>query len=162
MRMIDDKRAYIKEVQHFLTAVVPSADTLIFENGIYDERTKAAVNSFKAENGMPADSIVDYETYELLYLKYSQADAVGKRTMKKGDRGDDVLELNMLLKEVGSNYSEFIDFPHSEYYSSNTERSVLYLRERFVMDGDEQADGLFVERLRKEYMLTAEIGKENN
>lgn len=154
MRKIDDKKAFIKEIQRFLIRVTPNGEALIFESGIYDERTRAAVRSFKSDNGLSEDTVVDYETFDLLYEKYRLADAEKKPTLKRGDRGDSVLELNMLLLAVGEEYSEFTAYTVSDYYSSDTERAVMFMKERFGMESGGEADGVFVERLRTEYRLT--------
>ncbi len=154
MRKIEDKSAFIEEIQLFLIGVTKDGEALISKNGIYDEKTKLAVKNFKRENGMPEDSVVDYETFELLYLKYLEAGKLEARTMQRGDRGNDVLELNMLLRGVGSAYSEFIDYEHTDYFSSDTERSIYYLKEIFGFElNDSTADGVFTERLRAEYQL---------
>ncbi len=162
MKMIDDKPAFIKEIQRFLMSVTKEGDALIHETGVYDERTKLAVKGFKEANGLTPDSVVDYETFELLYIEHAKSPMKKKRELSKGDRGEDVLELNMLLKGVGNDYSEFTDFPHSDYFSVNTERGVFYMKERFGMEADATADGIFDERLRAEYKHTSDSGAKNN
>ncbi len=157
MRRIEDKAAFIEEIQLFLIAVTPNGESLITKNGTYDEKTKAAVKNFKKENGMTEDTVVDNETFELLYIKYLEAGKLDGRTMRRGDRGHDVLELNMLLKGVGTAYSEFFDYEHTDYFSLDTEKSVYYFKERFGYEEiDGAADGVFLERLRAEYRLIDE------
>ena len=90
MKRLDDKASYIKEIQRFLMKVQKDSG-IVFETGVYDEKTKDAVRIFKKENGMTEDTTVDRETYELLYSKYKDTDFDGRRSMSPADRGDDVL-----------------------------------------------------------------------
>lgn len=153
MKRLDDKAAYIKEIQRFLMKAQKDGG-IVFETGIYDEKTKAAVKRFKKENGMVEDTLVDRETYELLYAKYKDTDFEEHRTMQSSDRGDDVLELNMMLRSVAAQYFD-IETPRlSDYYSTLTESGVRELKKRFRMPEGEGADPKFVKRLKAEYELT--------
>ncbi len=157
MRMIDDKAAFIREIQRFLIKVTPFEDAAgLSENGIYDEVTKNAVRKFKSANRLLNDTVVDYRTFDLLYTKFLAYEAENAPSLKRGDRGDEVLELNMMLLRVGTEYSEFKGVKNSEYYSESTENAVIYLKERFGMESDGVADGVFLERLKKEYLLIKE------
>lgn len=154
MRMIDDKVAFIKEIQRFLIKVTPlDYSSGLSENGVYDERTKNAVRKFKVENGLSNDTVVDYRTFNVLYSKYLKYKAENRVSLKRGDRGDEVLELNMMLGRVGAEYSEFNGVEKSEYYSRSTENAVSFLKERFGFEADGIADGVFFERLKEEYLL---------
>ncbi|MBR2465721.1 MAG: peptidoglycan-binding protein [Clostridia bacterium] len=154
MRLIDDKIAFIKEIQRFLIKVTPFEDAAgLSESGIYDEVTKSAVRKFKTANGLLIDTVVDYRTFELLYAKYLAFEAENRASLKRGDSGDEVLELNMMLRRVGAGYSEFKGVKNSAYYSESTENAVIYLKERFGMEACGEADGAFSERLKKEYLL---------
>jgi hypothetical protein len=101
--------------------------------------------------------VVDFQTFDLLYLKYKESSVATKTSFERGDTGDGVLELNMMLRAVGGKYSEFSDYKDSRYFSQNTENAVIYLKERFGMDGDGKADGIFIERLRREYEIDKEF-----
>ena len=151
MRNIGDKAAYIKEIQRFLSSVLKIN---IRESGVWDENTKTAVRRFKSENGMTADTVVDYETFSLLYSRYSEGKDAPARTLVKGDRGDEVLRLNMMLRRVAGGYSEAATAAESSYFSELTETSIISLKKIFMMDGDGAADAIFLKRLQKEYELT--------
>ena len=153
MKLLDDKAAYIREIQRFLIRVQKD-NGIVFETGVYDEKTKAAVRKFKKENGMAEDTLVDRKTYELLYSRYKDADFVERRTMQSSDRGDDVLELNMMLRSVVGQYFDIQAPRLSDYYSSLTEIGVRELKKRFRMSEGEGADPKFVKRLKAEYELT--------
>lgn len=157
MRRIDDEKAFIKEIQRFLIRVTPNGGALLSESGVYDERTKAATVKFKSDNGLAADTVVDYETFDLLYQRYLSADARESPTLKRGDRGDAVSELNMMLRSVGKDYSEFTDYPASEYFSEDTENAVMLMQERFGTEVNGIADGIFTQRLRTEYKIMSEF-----
>ena len=157
MKMIDDKEAYIREIQRFIIGV--DSESGVVENGIYDEKSKLAVRKFKAENGLSENSDIDYETYTVLYQKYKEANIKRSRTMKRYDRGDDVLMLNMMLGTVGRGYDGFDAPPISDYFSEKTELAVLSMREIFDMGNEAYADALFYERLRVEYEIIKETEK---
>lgn len=155
MRRLDDREAYIKELQHFLARTLPDSG-IVFENGIYDDATKNAVKRFKRENQMNEDTVVDRETYELLYSRYTEAEELTGRTLGRNDRGTDVLSLNVMLRDVAAQYSEAESPRATEYYSQLTENSVRALRKIFMMEDSADADPAFVRRLRLEYELTKE------
>ena len=155
MRMINDKAAYIKEIQHFLSIAIEDSG-IIFENGIYDEVTKKAVSRFKSENGMNADSVIDRETYEYLYKVYLKKADLRDASFNFSKNPDDILKLNMMLRGVLENYSE-IEMPRAtKYYSKATEKSVSFLR-RIYRLGEGGADGEFMKKLTREYELTKNI-----
>lgn len=153
MKRLDDKASYIKEIQRFLMKVQKDSG-IVFETGVYDEKTKTAVRIFKKENGMTEDTTVDRETYELLYSKYKDTDFDGRRSMSPADRGDDVLELNMMLRSVAAQYFDIETPKLSDYYSSLTEIGVKEMKKRFRMPEGEGADPKFIKRLKAEYELT--------
>ena len=127
---------------------------IIFENGIYDDATKNAVKRFKRENQMTEDTVVDRETYELLYSKYREVDETSERTLTRDDRGTDVLALNVMLRDVGALYFETESPRATGYYSKLTENSVRALRKIFMMEDSPDADPAFLKRLRLEHELT--------
>lgn len=153
MKMIDDKEAYIKEIQLFLSTLFDDGG-VIFKSGIYDELTKNALLRFKCENGLASDTVVDKETYELLYKSYLKKVKNYAAPLKKNDKGDEVLYLNTMLRAVAGEYS-YLSAPRaSRFYSAETERSVLELKEIFRMPKTDGADGEFLKRLEYEYKLT--------
>ncbi len=149
MRFVSDKESYIKEIQRFLTRI---GGVNIKQTGVYDEVTKTAVRQFKSSNGLNEDTVVDYETYNLIYQQYL-ASQTTKKSLRRGDRGDDVLELNMMLSSVGAYYSEITPPPVSDYFSERTESGVRRMREVYMLDAGGEADEIFTEKLRYEYAL---------
>lgn len=160
MKMINDKEAYVREIQRFIIGI--DRDTAVVENGIYDEKSKLAVRNFKEQNGLVQDSTVDYETYTLLYEKYKESKINQSRTLRRGDSGEDVTMLNTMLSSVGGEYSDVVKPPVSDYYSERTEMAVLRMREIFDMERATYADLVFYERLRLEYETVNEVKKDES
>ena len=153
MKRLDDKEAYIKEIQLFLSSVLEESG-IVFINGIYDEVTKNAVLRFKSENSLSIDCVIDKETYELLYESYSKSKRKNGLSLKEGDKGDEVLYLNTMLRAVGGEYSDLTAPRQQRFYTAETERSVLELKEIFRMPVNGGADAEFIKRLEYEYRLS--------
>ena len=157
MRMIGDKEGYIRDIQKYLSAVLKGSG-IVFQTGVYDDATRAALKRFKKEKGMSEDEVVDRETFELLYSSYCSLNDEAVTTLRRGDSGDEVLKLNTMLRSVAANYSEVTRPRGSAYFSDVTALSVRALRARFMMDDSADADGAFISRLQREYALTENKG----
>ena len=155
MRTIDDKKAYVKEVQKFLSLVV-SGNGIVFFSGYFDTPTVDALARFKAEMGLGDDKTVDLNTYTLLYEAYENAKKGERVTLRRGDRDDAVLGLNAMLRAVGKEYSDVTRPKPSAYYSSETEEAVIRLSEIFGMTSEGDADSEFILRLEHEYELLSD------
>ena len=153
MKRLDDKAAYIKEIQSFLSFVIDDSG-IVFKNGIYDDVTKNAVLRFKLENGLEENTVVDKETYDLLYKKYLKSKENVGISLKENDAGNDVLYLNTMLRAVANEYSDIGSPKYGRFYTAETERSVLKLKEIFRMQSTSGADTEFIKRLEREYKLT--------
>ena len=81
-------------------------------DGKYGTGTMAAVSAFQAANGLHADGLAGTSTYKVLYsdaaIAYSEtvvtptpASTVPSRTLRSGDSGDDVKNVQTRLKTLG-------------------------------------------------------------
>ncbi len=81
-------------------------------DGKYGTGTMAAVSAFQAANGLHADGLAGTATYKILYsdaaVPYSEtvvtptpASTVPSRTLRSGDSGDDVKNVQTRLKTLG-------------------------------------------------------------
>ncbi len=81
-------------------------------DGKYGTGTMAAVSAFQAANGLHADGLAGTATYKILYsdaaVPYSEtvvtptpASTVPSRTLRSGDSGDDVKNVQTRLKALG-------------------------------------------------------------
>ena len=72
---IEEKKQAILAVQRFLYELSLHFDWLpdVFPNGVYDERTKEAVQLFQSRFDLPMTGEVDFETWSLLFAAYREA-----------------------------------------------------------------------------------------
>lgn len=74
-------------------------------NGIYGSTTKDAVRAFQIANGVsPVDGIAGNKTLQKLYSSTAvsaTADNTTYTTLRKGDKGDEVVQLQDSLKQLG-------------------------------------------------------------
>ena len=154
MRMIDDKTAYIREIQQFLTVALDNSG-ITFINGNLDGATRCAIVRFKTENGLSPDTEIDLETYELIYADYLRK-CDGHIELNEGARSDGVLLLNTMLKTVLKSYTDPPTLYVRDYYSAGTAEAVLFLKVIYGMQPSRDADSEFIKRIKAEYSL---IGK---
>jgi len=151
MYLITDKSTPIKVIQKYLR---------ITPNGIFDERTKRAVMQHQVKNGLTVTGVVDYETF--LSLKnnnqYRENHLLSKSVIYNasfpyffGNSGNDIAQINSILREVIGNYTVETRLPGGNYYNTYTEEATLRLREIFGLRASKQIDEEFFTRLYKEY-----------
>lgn len=73
-------------------------------HGTYDKNTSNAVREFQINNGLSVDGRAGKKTLELLYSPYARAsgnEAVSYNTVMMGDKGEDVVMVQQLLKRLG-------------------------------------------------------------
>ncbi len=99
----------VKSVQSRLKTLKYYAGSV---DGKYGTGTMAAVSAFQAANGLHADGLAGTATYKILYsdaaVPYSEtvvtptpASTVPSRTLRSGDSGDDVKNVQTRLKALG-------------------------------------------------------------
>lgn len=163
MYLLSDKASAIREVQRFLHFISDSrASTIprVAVDGIYGEETRGAVLAFQEEYGLPTSGEVDRITFELLYSVFNELATLkeidryiltGKSfPFKLGDQSDDVLIINLLIRELEESYLDIGFVKRSNYFSAETEGAVKALQRIFTMEENGIVDELFYKRLKDE------------
>ena len=76
--------------------------------------------------------------------------------LKIGDSGNDVSNLNTLLRELSNHYIDIKPLPYGSFYSRDTRAAVLAVQKIFIMDETGLADISLITRIKKE------INERNN
>ena len=76
--------------------------------------------------------------------------------LKVGDSGNDVSNLNTLLRELSNHYIDIKPLPYGSFYSRDTHAAVLAVQKIFIMDETGLADIGLITRIKKE------INERNN
>ncbi len=104
-------------------------------DGSYGYTTKAAVTAFQQKNGLTADGVAGTETLALLYsgdaLPAAVATAAPRTTLRLGDSGTDVLQLQQRLAALG--YSGFVS---SGLYDEATSAAVRLFQQQNGLASD--------------------------
>ena len=69
MYSINDKTTSVRLAQRYLSKIYKD-DLIISENGIFDDNTLLALNTFQSEMKIPKTKYIGYETFILLYERY--------------------------------------------------------------------------------------------
>lgn len=155
-----DKRAAIKEIQKFLNIISDRVNRdvpRIAIDGIYGIETHNAVKTFQEIYGINNSGKVDNDTFDLLFLLYSEAVTDANRrdfilTDKKfpfmvGSQGNDVLIINLLINELSKSYFGIEGTNKSTYFSESTEEAVSVLQNAFLMGITGEVDAALFERM---------------
>lgn len=154
MYRIENKTEAIRQVQTFLRAVAIEKQNipLLSVDGIYGEETADAVRAFQKSRSLSVTGRVNYETFTLLYETYEDIETEKRLSslspgihfpLKKGDMGEGVYLLHLLLRDLRLYYPDLGRVPLSSVYSSDTEAAVRYLESVF----SEKSDGTVSRRL---------------
>lgn len=155
MYRINDKSAAIRELQKYLRAIGYDGLTIV-PSGIYDESTRAAVERFQAENGIPKSGAVDYNTHTRIYDRHKENLKARKSSEKrslpflKGAYNEDIREINRCIKKIMDYYGLAHRIQNSAYFSEETERCVMLLRKIFGLSDSKGIDALLLSRIESE------------
>ena len=160
MYRINDKTTSVKLAQRYLSKIYKD-DLIISENGIFDDNTLLALNTFQSEMKIPKTKYIGYETFILLYERYLLAlneEIIGwNAKLKKelpavlGDFSDTIYNANRMMRDVLNYYGDFDTPPVNNYFSEDTLRSVIKIRKIFELTDKEIIDTDFYSRLNKEW-----------
>ncbi len=123
----------LKELGYFDTNVT----------GTYGSITEEAIKAFQERNKLNVDGIAGKKTQEKLYSSSakkangssaSTGTTVGDDSLSKGDRGDDVKQLQQRLKELG-----YFKGTCTGYYGDATEKAVKAFQSRNGLTADGKA-----------------------
>jgi len=106
-------------------------------NGYYDKNTSNAVREFQINNGLSVDGKAGKKTLELLYSPYARAsgnEAVSYNTVMMGDKGEDVVMVQQLLKKLG-----YSNRDATGEFDQNTKDALIKFQKK---NGISPADGI--------------------
>ncbi len=126
------------EVQGYLRNIgrLDSDITRVVPDGIFAEETTAAVKSFQRKYGLQETGIVNFETWESIKNKNSEAVFIASEPIQivritnedlplvKGMDNTFVYTLHLMLNHVALRYDNFTTLPLQSLFDENTEREV--------------------------------------
>ncbi len=164
MYHMNDKSGAVREVQKYLLSISQTEEYLphITVDGFYNEDTRLAVESFQRNNGLKETGATDRETFDLLYSEYirvSKIDELEKNTLnsdnfplRRGSSGTDVAILNSHIRELSKYYTD-LGNPIGDYFSSETEESIILLQKYFKEDINGIVDAGIYTRINEEVKM---------
>ena len=147
----------IRVLQHMLRGI-GFGD--IEENGIYDERTRAAVQRFREENRLGVGETVDVRVWGEIRTRYMESRQetarpispfMAGREVLPGERSDLVLLLQILLNTLRLRYDSYGHVPMSGVMDAETEAAVRAIRRANLLGDSGTVDTAFWNRIALEY-----------
>lgn len=127
------KRQHIREIQSYLfvISVCGGRITTIAPNGVYGKDTEENVAEFQREYGLQASGEVDSDTWDKIvevYRNFVYNKAVPynvfKHTVKKGDEGEPVYTIQVMLGTVRNFFDGFPGVDVNGRYDDKTRSAV--------------------------------------
>ena len=126
------------ELQSFLSNIgkLDSDISKIVPDGIFAEETTLAVKSFQRKYGLSETGTVNFETWEMIKSKNSEAVFAAAEPLQivritddnlplvKGMDNNLVYTLHLMLNHIASRYDNFSPIPLQSLFDENTEREV--------------------------------------
>lgn len=153
---------YLQEMLRYLGQVLDEADWRVAVTGVYNDETVQAVRQYQEARRLPVTGVVDLATWERLAEEYLLEreqrtpvmvrvlpDAASHATLP-GQRGDEVLILQILLNAMRSEY-DYPQVPLSGIYGVQTLEAVREYQQRNGLDATGTADRRTWLRLTEEY-----------
>ncbi len=144
----EDRRNHIREVQEFLRAIsfLDKRIPQIGVDGFYGPQTEEAVIAYQRARGLPITGTVNQETWNYLATEYRiirdlQAPPRSitpfpsvTYVIRPGDEGAIVTILQVLLDEIGKQYSNLPRVLATGIYDDPTEQAVKTFQEKAKRD----------------------------
>ena len=163
MYRVNDKAETVRQIQRMLAYW--GCNTVV--NGVYDDNTRTSVINFQHSNGLNPDGRVDKKTLDLLYeacLKRKKRKYLAKMLvpaiefpLSVGRSENEMISINRLVADLLDYYGISHSIIESSYYSSETARCVMLLKEIFLMEKDDNIDEIFYLRMIDEYKSIGEL-----
>ena len=146
MYRIEETEQAIAAIQRYLVIISQIDNEIphIAVDGVYNVETREAVSIFQSLRGIQNTGIVDYFTFKLLLeeatiitdSKNNSLNVFSEKDfpLKIGDSGNDVNNLNTLLREFANDYTDITDLPYGSFFSRETLTSVLAVQKRFLLE----------------------------
>lgn len=138
-----DRTFYVRQLQQFLRTIQRqrTGSTLVPMDGLFGSRTKATVQEFQQEIGLPVTGVVDRATWEAIFAAYLMAVAESASPtpiqgyqnpaigLGVGDRGDGVSFLQIMLRRLSGRYPAIpAEQTVTGIYTSATARAVATIQ----------------------------------
>jgi peptidoglycan hydrolase-like protein with peptidoglycan-binding domain len=140
----------IKNIQIHLEKVRQNGK-YIAPSGIYDNDTRMAVSDFQQRVGIAPNGIVDAATIDLLYKEYIKQSLDNIPSYKVGDRNNDMLFINQALRDLMDFYGETHYLQVNTFFSSETERAIKILSNKYMKEYHGYLDGEFYSILIRDH-----------
>ena len=159
------------EVQSYLRNIgrLDSDISRVVPDGIFAAETTDAVKSFQRKHGLEETGIINFETWELIKSKNSEAVFTASEPiqivritnedlpLKKGMDNNLVYTLHLMLNNVSSRYDNFTPLPLQSLFDENTEREVRRWQRVISHTESGQVDKVTWNNLVEFYLLPVTI-----
>lgn len=157
-----DKKSAVKEIQRFIYKLSDYYSEIprISIDGFYGDTTRRAVMAYQTLFNLPVDGRVNNRTHEGIYAEYLKiiASENAKKLMpaskrfplKRGDVGNDVLYLNMMLDEFRGIYGNISPVRVNSLFSYDTEKAVFEIRKILSFGAGVTVDSNLFSRIENE------------
>lgn len=163
--MADDA---VFELQSYLRNIgrLDSDISRVVPDGVFGSETTEAVRSFQSKHGITETGTVDFETWEMIKRKNSEAlfeasEPVQLVKITNGDlplvRDTDsslVYTLHLMLNRVAENYDNFTPLPVQSFFDESTEREVRRWQRVISHEESGRVDKLTWNTLAEFYLLS--------
>ena len=160
MYRVYDTDAIIRFIQKYLIVINGDSDPLA-PNGIYDDRTKAAVREFQKNNGLEITGVVNEPTISALFDEQSR-EQIKKRTRKQthpfiqfpispGEKSDGMIQIHQAMAKALNYYGHTHQLRQTSYFNEQTMIAVDLLRKIYLLENDAKIDETFYFRLMNDF-----------
>ncbi len=157
------------EAQSYLRNIgrLDSDISRVVPDGIFAEETTEAVKSFQRKYGLEETGIINYETWEVLKNKNSEAVFIASEPLQivritnedlplvKGMDNTLVYTLHLMLNNIADRYENFTSLPLQSLFDDNTEREVRRFQRVISHTESGQVDKVTWNNLAEFYLLPA-------
>lgn len=158
------------EAQNYLRNIgrLDSDISRVIPDGFFGEETTAAVRSFQRKYGLNETGIIDFETWESIKNKNSEAVFIasepiqivritnGDLPLVKGMDNTLVYTLHLMLNFLAERYKNFTSLSLQSFFDENTEREVKRFQRVISREETGQVDKATWNNLASFYLLPFE------
>lgn len=158
------------EAQNYLRNIgrLDSDISRVIPDGFFGEETTAAVRSFQRKYGLNETGIIDFETWESIKNKNSEAVFIasepiqivritnGDLPLVKGMDNTLVYTLHLMLNFLAKRYKNFTSLSLQSFFDENTEREVKRFQRVISREETGQVDKATWNNLASFYLLPFE------
>lgn len=159
------------EAQSYLRNIgrLDSDISRVVPDGIFASETTDAVKSFQRKYGLSESGIIDFETWELIKSKNSEAVFTVSKPiqivritnedlpLRKGMDNTLVYTLHLMLNKVSLRYDNFTPLPLQSLFDDNTEREVKRWQRVIATEESGEVDKTTWNNLAEFYLLPVTV-----